>query len=45
MEFACVFPGQGSQSVGMVNDLAESFPVVKECYQEASDAIESDLWQ
>lgn len=45
MEFACVFPGQGSQSVGMVNDLAESFPVVKECYQEASEAIESDLWQ
>lgn len=45
MEFACVFPGQGSQSVGMINDLAESFSVVKECYQQASDAIEIDLWQ
>lgn len=45
MEFACVFPGQGSQSVGMMNDLAERFSVVRECYQEASDAIEIDLWQ
>ena len=45
MKFAFVFPGQGSQSVGMVNDLAESFSVVKECYQEASDAIKVDLWK
>ena len=45
MEFAFVFPGQGSQSVGMVKDLAESFASVRECYQEASDAIEVDLWK
>lgn len=45
MEFAFVFPGQGSQSVGMVKELSESFPMVKECYQEASDAIEVDLWK
>jgi [acyl-carrier-protein] S-malonyltransferase len=45
MEFAFVFPGQGSQSVGMVKELSESFPMVRECYQEASDAIEVDLWK
>ncbi len=45
MEFAFVFPGQGSQSVGMVKELSESFSVVRECYQEASDAIEVDLWK
>ena len=45
MEFAFVFPGQGSQSVGMVKDLSESFSIIRECYQEASDAIEVDLWK
>ena len=45
MKFAFVFPGQGSQSVGMVKDLAESFSIVKESYQEASDAISVDLWK
>ncbi len=45
MKFAFVFPGQGSQSVGMINDLAESYSIVKECYQEASDAIDMDLWK
>jgi len=45
MKFAFIFPGQGSQSVGMVNELAESFSIVKECYQEASDAINVDLWK
>ena len=45
MKFAFVFPGQGSQSVGMVKDLAESFSLVKECYQEASDTISVDIWK
>ena len=45
MEFAFVFPGQGSQSIGMVKELSESFSIVRECYQEASDAIEVDLWK
>lgn len=45
MKYAFVFPGQGSQSVGMVKDLGESFSVVRECYQEASDAIKVDLWK
>ena len=45
MEFAFVFPGQGSQAVGMVSDFAESFPVVKECYEEASEVIKADLME
>ena len=45
MEFAFVFPGQGSQSVGMMKDLAESFPQVSETYQEASDILKIDLWK
>ena len=45
MEFAFVFPGQGSQSVGMVKDLAGSFSQVKETYQEVSDAVDVDLWK
>lgn len=43
--FSMVFPGQGSQSVGMLADLSESSPVVRETFAEASDALGLDLWQ
>jgi [acyl-carrier-protein] S-malonyltransferase len=39
-----VFPGQGSQSVGMQADLAANFPVVQETYTEASEILGYDLW-
>ncbi len=39
-----VFPGQGSQSVGMQADLAAEFPVVKETYDEASEVLGYNLW-
>ena len=39
-----VFPGQGSQSVGMQADLAAEFPVVEQTYSEASDILGYDLW-
>jgi len=42
---AFVFPGQGSQSLGMMSDLAASFPVVNETFAEASDVLGYDLWQ
>lgn len=44
-QFAIVFPGQGSQSVGMLAELANEFPVVKETFAEASDALGYDLWE
>ncbi len=42
---AIVFPGQGSQSLGMSTALAEAFPQVRELYEEASDALGLDLWK
>lgn len=41
---AIVFPGQGSQSVGMLQELAADFPCVEETFAEASAALEYDLW-
>ncbi|TKC83882.1 ACP S-malonyltransferase [Trinickia terrae] len=42
MKFAFVFPGQGSQSVGMLNAFAD-LAIVRETVQEASDALGQDL--
>ena len=43
-DLAFVFPGQGSQSVGMMADLAASFPEIKHTFEHASDALGKDLW-
>lgn len=40
-----VFPGQGSQSIGMLADIAREFPQVAATFNEASDALGYDLWQ
>lgn len=45
MSFAFVFPGQGSQSVGMLASLASSEPLVKETFDEASAVLGYDLWK
>jgi [acyl-carrier-protein] S-malonyltransferase len=45
MKYSIVFPGQGSQSLGMMSDLRSNFSVVNEIFQEASDAINEDLWK
>ncbi len=42
---ACVFPGQGSQSVGMLADIAKVFPEVEITFKEASSVLNYDLWQ
>lgn len=42
---AFVFPGQGSQSVGMLADLAEQYPQIQQTFSEASDALGYDLWE
>jgi [acyl-carrier-protein] S-malonyltransferase len=44
MNFAFVFPGQGSQSVGMMSAYGES-AVIRQAFAEASDALGEDLWQ
>ncbi len=41
---AFVFPGQGSQSPGMLAELADAHPEVLDTFQEASDALGYDLW-
>lgn len=45
MTTAFVFPGQGSQTVGMLADVAEIYPVVTETFAQASDVLGYDLWQ
>lgn len=45
MPFAFVFPGQGSQSIGMLSALASAEPVVQETFAEASAALGYDLWK
>lgn len=45
MAFAAVFPGQGSQSTGMLAELADSYSEVKQTFQQGSDLIGKDLWQ
>jgi len=45
MKYSIVFPGQGSQSIGMLSDLNQNFSIVNEIFQEASDAISVDLWK
>ncbi|WP_325808480.1 MULTISPECIES: ACP S-malonyltransferase [unclassified Cocleimonas] len=44
MQFAAVFPGQGSQSIGMLGELATEYSEIKATFEEASDAIGIDLW-
>lgn len=41
---AFVFPGQGSQKIGMLLDLALSYPVVQQTFAEASAVLGYDLW-
>lgn len=41
---ALVFPGQGSQHLGMLRELAERYSVVRTTFEEAADALGYDLW-
>ena len=45
MTIAFVFPGQGSQSLGMLAELAASHSTVQSTFAEASDVLSYDLWQ
>lgn len=43
-KFGFVFPGQGSQKVGMLGELAMIYPGIVQTFNEASDALDVDLW-
>ena len=43
-QLAFVFPGQGSQSLGMLAELSEAHAVVRETFEEASDGAGTELW-
>ncbi len=42
---AFVFPGQGSQSVGMLGELAQTYSSVEQTFSKASEILDKDLWQ
>ena len=44
-QLALVFPGQGSQKVGMLAELGESFNSIKTTFAEASEALGYDMWE
>lgn len=43
-QFAMLFPGQGSQSVGMLSDLADRHPQIRETFEQAGEVLGTDLW-
>ena len=45
MSIGVLFPGQGSQSIGMLKDLKSTYKVVSEVFEEASDLLSCDLWK
>ncbi len=45
MGLGILFPGQGSQSIGMLKDLKSSYNIVSEIFEEASDILSCDLWK
>lgn len=44
-KLACVFPGQGSQTLGMLAELAAQHPQVQQVFAQASNALGYDLWE
>ena len=45
MDFAYIFPGQGSQSIGMMKDLGSQYPEIKQIFEQGSDVLQLDLWK
>lgn len=43
--FAFIFPGQGSQAIGMLADLASEHQIVADTFSQASDVLGYDLWE
>lgn len=45
MKTAFIFPGQGSQAVGMLSAAAQAWPVIEQTFTEASNVLGYDLWE
>ena len=45
MSLGFVFPGQGSQSIDMMNGLAQAYPQIQDTFAQASQVLGYDLWQ
>jgi len=44
-KYGFIFPGQGSQKLGMLSNLAGEYSVVKETFDQASDLLNTNLWE
>ncbi len=44
MKTSIVFPGQGSQSIGMLSEAYQEFNTVRECFAEAAEVLGFDMW-
>lgn len=44
-KMAFIFPGQGSQTVGMLAELAKEYPLIQETFVQASEVLKFDLWK
>jgi len=44
-QLAIVFPGQGSQALGMLSDISEQYPQIEQTFSQASQTLGYDLWQ
>ena len=44
-KFGFVFPGQGSQKLGMLNELSEKHPSIKATFDIASEVLQRDAWE
>lgn len=43
--FAMIFPGQGSQRVGMLHELAQHYKIIQHTFDQASDLLDYDIWK
>lgn len=43
-QLAIIFPGQGSQALGMLNDISDQYPQIEQTFSEASQVLGYDLW-